>query len=102
VQITTYPMGDYCPSWSPDGSQIAFISHRSGEHKIWVIPAIGGTTRQITCDPGSDWHPSWSPDGNQIAFESYRSGNYDIWVMDPGEPSAASGSTWGRIKGMFE
>ena len=39
VQITTDPGIDVWPSWSPDGTQIAFYSTRSGNVDIWVIPA---------------------------------------------------------------
>ena len=39
TQITIHPAYDLNPSWSPDGSQIAFTSDRSGNKEIWVIPA---------------------------------------------------------------
>ena len=81
TQITSYPGEDFQPSWSPDGSQIAFNSRRSGNFDIWVIPATGGTATQITTDPGMDASPTWSPDGAQLAFTSSRSGNWDVWVI---------------------
>jgi Tol biopolymer transport system component len=37
TQVTNDPARDFEPSWSPDGSQIAFRSYRSGREKIWVI-----------------------------------------------------------------
>jgi hypothetical protein len=69
------------PAWSPEGTQIAFSSDRSGNTDIWVMAA--GDPVQLTFDPEADAHPAWSPDGNRIAFASTRggSGEYDIWVM---------------------
>jgi Tol biopolymer transport system component/DNA-binding winged helix-turn-helix (wHTH) protein len=53
------------PAWSPDARMIAYHSHVRGG--IWVMPARGGTARQIVVE-GS--HPAWSPDGRHIAFQS--------------------------------
>jgi Tol biopolymer transport system component len=80
-QVTTDPAGDRDPSWSPDGTTIAFYSDRSGNNDIWVIPVEGGTPTQITTYSGYDALPSWSPDGASIAFTSFRDGNRDIWTI---------------------
>jgi Tol biopolymer transport system component/DNA-binding winged helix-turn-helix (wHTH) protein len=65
IQITKDGGQNSQPAWSPDGKFLAYYSHlRSG---IWVIPALGGTSRQLS-DAGS--RPSWSRDGEWIAFQS--------------------------------
>lgn len=70
------------PAWSPDGTQIAFDSDRSGTQEIWVMQAEGGGAIQLThTDQGYSEFPSWSPDGERIAFCSNRTGNTEIWVM---------------------
>jgi len=51
------------PAWSPDGESIAFAY----QGRIWVVPAEGGTARQVTSGPGYHSQPSWSPDGGQLA-----------------------------------
>ena len=48
LQLTQEPQHDYSPSWSPDGSRIAFISERSGSPEVWVVPAAGGAATQLT------------------------------------------------------
>jgi Tol biopolymer transport system component len=69
-------------TWSPDGSQIAFNSDRTGEMNIWIATAEGGSARQLTRGPGGDFQPNWSPDGGRIAFFSSRSSNADIWTVE--------------------
>ena len=61
---------DKWPAWSPDGSRIAFISDKSGEEEIWVVPQSGsGAAEQITSgDKAFLSRPKWSPDGKSIAL----------------------------------
>ena len=73
---------DRFPTWSPDGTQIAFQSARDGDYDIYVMDANGGNVQQLTDDPGRDGLPDWSPDGSRIAFVSDRDGDNEIYVMD--------------------
>jgi dipeptidyl aminopeptidase/acylaminoacyl peptidase len=56
--------------WSPDGTQIAFVSGRDDKKsQIFIIPADGGEARALTSLPeGSVGELHWSPDGSKIAF----------------------------------
>jgi Tol biopolymer transport system component len=61
------------PSWSPDGSQIAFRSDVETPFglvdRIFVINADGSGLRQLSPDdPSSDDAPTWSPDGTRLIF----------------------------------
>ena len=60
------------PSWSPDGSLLAFSSDRSGDFEIYVRRGEGGQEVKVTNDPGQDIQPAFSPDGSAIAFVSTR------------------------------
>ena len=87
VRLTNDPGSDLAPSWSPDGSRIAFLSVRDGDEEIYVINADGSNPRRLTNSPGSDQFPAWSPDGTRIAFSSDRDGSpslegRDIYVMN--------------------
>jgi Tol biopolymer transport system component/DNA-binding winged helix-turn-helix (wHTH) protein len=53
------------PAWSPDGRFLAYHAYRRGG--IWIIPARGGTAKQIVAE-GSK--PAWSRDGRSIAYQS--------------------------------
>jgi Tol biopolymer transport system component len=61
------------PTWSPDGSLLAFASNRSGDFDIYVRRVEGGQEVNVTSDPGQDYQPAFSPDGNSVAFVSTRS-----------------------------
>ncbi|MBT5714131.1 hypothetical protein HOI71_23995, partial [Candidatus Poribacteria bacterium] len=60
---------DTDPVWSPDGTQIAFISDSDGGQDIHVIDADGGNRRNLA-NSRDLWvnSPAWSPDGTTIAF----------------------------------
>jgi len=81
-RLTNSPASDYHPTWSPDGTQIAFTSERDGNQEIYVMEADGSHPRRLTDNPAGDMRPSWSPDETQIAFNSMRGGNWDIYVMN--------------------
>lgn len=66
---TSNPPADKWPSWSPDGTKIAFVSWRTDAHGIYVMDTDGSNETRLT-SYGSDRHPSWSPDGSKIAFKS--------------------------------
>jgi len=66
------------PSWSPDGSLLAFSSNRSGNAEIYVRRVEGGQEINITNDPAEDVQPAFSPDGKWIAFVSTRSSRTGI------------------------
>jgi tricorn protease len=58
------------PTWSPDGTTIAYWSDRSGEYELTVRPADGsGAERKITSlGAGFRYSAQWSPDSKKVAF----------------------------------
>jgi Tol biopolymer transport system component/serine/threonine protein kinase len=92
TQLTIMEKGACQPSWSPDGSQLVFISPCVGrgdlfetiynESSLYVIHADGTGLKQLTPAPGSDFEPAWSPDGERIAFTSVRDGFRQIYALD--------------------
>ena len=72
VPLTAYPGWESAPSFSPDGSQVAFQWSKTSrfEDDDIYIKQIGveGNPFRLTDHPGSDQTPAWSPDGGTIAF----------------------------------
>jgi TolB protein len=83
IQLTQEPYNELEPTWSPDGTRIAFISDRNGQNfDIYVMNADGSDITQLTDDSANEFGPVWSPDGKQIIFNSDRNGNVQLFVMD--------------------
>ncbi len=57
--------------YSPDGKWLAISSRTDGRSPIYVLPATGGTPRQVTFGPEPSFWYGWSPDGKAFAFVSY-------------------------------
>lgn len=71
------------PTWSPDGTMIAYTSNAEDIFQdIWVMNADGTNQTRLTVNEAFDAFPEWSPDGTKIAFTSDREEVDDIWVMD--------------------
>jgi dipeptidyl aminopeptidase/acylaminoacyl peptidase len=86
-------------AWSPDGSEIAFISNRTEDpdlnpdfDDLFVMPSAGGAPRKIKAPVGDKLLPSFSPDGKWIAYiaqegEGLGYKNYGLWLV-PADGSA--------------
>jgi Tol biopolymer transport system component len=62
IPVVSSSLRDYAPSFSPDGSRIAFESSRSGlTQEIWVSDSDGSNAVQITRPPHVKGNPSWGP-----------------------------------------
>lgn len=75
------------PTWSPDGSRIAFQNYSpDGFYHVWTVARDGSDPRPVTSGAFDDREPAWSPDGTRIAFASDRagSGSYDVWTVEVG------------------
>lgn len=69
-------------SWSPDGSQIAFISDRNANLDIFVVNEDGTGLKQVTTHTADDYDPFWLPNGDEIAFVSDRDGSPQIYKLN--------------------
>lgn len=79
TNLTANPALDTSSSPSPDGTKIAFMSSRSGQLDLYVMPAAGGPATRLTTSPFADqtvaWNDAgstsiaWSPDSKRLAFD---------------------------------
>src|SRR5262249_54256229 len=82
VNLTT-SMASADPSFSNDGTHIAFTSWRDGNAEIYVMDADGSHIRRLTDHPAFDNFPVFSPDDTQIAFQSNREGgHFEIYLQN--------------------
>ena len=58
------------PSWSPDGSKIAFSRDMGSKSQVYVLDLAGGEPQAITSLPFGVSNPVWSSSGQEIYFQS--------------------------------
>ncbi len=99
-RLTSAPAMEFDPTWSPDGSRIAY-RHQARDNEtpeIFVMDADGSDQRNLTRNDVADWGPAWSPDGSSIAFNSAM-GTGGIGLL--GYTVSPSGSRPHRLSGHF-
>ncbi len=97
LQLVFPPMLAYLPRWSPDGKQLAFFGHPSGEpFQIYLVPPQGGTPELIYRSSINCADPNWSPDGKSLVFgeNSLNNQGSAVYVLDlkSRKPTKLSGS----------
>ena len=58
-KFTEWEGADLSPTWSPDGSQIAFTSDRSGTLQIWIMNADGSDPKPLLDENVASQEPDW-------------------------------------------
>ena len=87
VQLSSPPLNPQWISWSPDGSQIVFMSSSDQDSKeiAYIVSSQGEAPKRLLPeDSGSQSDPSWSPDGSKIIFGTGLLGNQngEIRILD--------------------
>lgn len=94
VQVTAAAGLELDPSFSPDGSAIAYSSDESGVFEIHLRDLTpGGREIQLTEGGSQCFEPAWSPDGSTIAYHSKDQGG--IWTVPADGGSPARLTTFG-------
>ncbi len=108
------------PTYSPDGSTIAFLSDRTGVENLWIANADGSNPRAVTRDrttgdrPQIMTSPAWTPDGEYIVvsksrppqgtftlFMYHRDGSSGIQIAQPPADAAGRGGRGGGGGGQI-
>jgi serine/threonine protein kinase/WD40 repeat protein len=83
IPLTAYAGSEHTPTFSPDGSQIAFSWNgpRQDNFDIYFKLVGAGEPRQLTRHPAPDAKPAWSPNGAQVAFFRFTSAVAELMVI---------------------
>ncbi|HEX6134021.1 MAG TPA: amidohydrolase family protein [Longimicrobiales bacterium] len=115
-RVTRQEVGEYYPTWSPDGNHIAFVTWDDQQGHIMRVPAAGGTPTRLSRTGAYYQQPAWSPDGERIVAmraaardlrEAIDPFVFDglaaefVWVPAAGGESTVIGPTSGRLKPHF-
>ncbi|HEV2617071.1 MAG TPA: hypothetical protein VGU63_10725 [Candidatus Acidoferrales bacterium] len=83
MSFPRFPGTNSSPAFSPNGSEVAFMSSHGGDPQIFVTDTTGGHMRRLTDILGVSTSPTWNPKtGNQIIFVSDRGGLPDLFQMN--------------------
>jgi Tol biopolymer transport system component/DNA-binding winged helix-turn-helix (wHTH) protein len=88
---------DYGPTFSPDGSTVAFVRSNVGGmvSELYTVPTAGGQAKRLTFDHRTICGaPAWTPDGNEVLFSAASSGSPSLWRVPAsgGTPKPVLGS----------
>ncbi len=115
-RLTDQNVGEYHPTWSPDGSAIAYVTWNDTTGHVMRVSASGGRPTQLTRVSAYYQQPAWSPDGQRIAliraaardlkeavdpFVFDGLGSEFVWVPATGGDVTVIGPTRGRTKPHF-
>ncbi len=81
LNLTRDPADDLDPTWSPDGSLLAFVSDRSGSPQIYVVGVDGSGLQRLTFAGRYNTGPDWGPSG-KIVYSGLRGSAVDILTVD--------------------
>ena len=115
-RVTDQNTGEFQPTWSPDGSAIAFVTWNDTEGHVMRVPATGGRPVALTRASAYYQQPAWSPDGRRIVairaaardlkesidpfvFDGF--GAEFVWVPAAGGDVTVIGPTNGRSRPHF-
>ena len=72
---------DRGPTWSPDGTHVAWLSDASGEYQLMIGEPTGVTAPRAVALPANAFYDSatWSPDGTQILLEDNHN---NLWAIE--------------------
>lgn len=69
------------PAWSPDGSQLAYVTLEQGHAVVYVQSLATNARKVLSSASGSNSAPVWAPDGKHLAIVLSRDGSPQIYMV---------------------
>ncbi len=85
VRLTSDSTLAKSPTWSPDGTQIAYTNLQDGDADIYVLNVASKRAKVLYAAKGVDQAPDWCKRNGFMAFSSSATGNQEIYYLPPGE-----------------
>jgi Tol biopolymer transport system component len=90
ITLAARPGRNVALGWSPDGSQLLFLSEDAGRDHLFIVRSDGTDVRELTTGDTHVLDAHWSPDGSRIAYSQVETqiyfspdGGPHIFTMDP-------------------
>ncbi len=91
TQLTSGPVYDYQPDWSPDGRTVVFARYAHDRIELELLDLASGNVTSLTANGAVNLEPRWSPDGTRIAFvSSLYNARWHIFILSPGVPDVGA------------
>lgn len=102
LRLTNDANVESSPCWSPDDSQICYVSDKAGKPNLYLMSSGGGSSKRLIASNAEAVSPDWSAVSNKICFASRLGGEYALAVVDMSSPRREAGLVPIRGGGSFE
>ncbi len=76
------------PSWSPDGSKLAYIAKVEGIRQVWIYDFITNQEWQLTTGGGNKENPQWAQNSLHLVFNSVGNDTCELYMVNLNQPKA--------------